>query len=188
MTKLQPARGKSVAQKVFGPLNHYPSDEVRGWRVPSARCHSRLASVLQPRRLRGTVRLWSFASRLFKLYERGTIRRALRNRYTGHSAPTCALIESEQRHRKAPYGTGPIRDRAERINGPTDHTSAILPSLTKGQRLKVPVDGGLVFAEVIEVTKLTTDVPVKWKLLARELATPQERSIPIDQLNASNDD
>src|SRR5580704_16197112 len=50
------------------------------------------------------------------------------------------------------------------------HTSAILPSLTKGQRLMVPVDGGLVYAEVIEVTKLTTDVPVKWKLLARELA------------------
>jgi hypothetical protein len=77
----------------------------------------------------------------------------------------------------------------ERANGKTDHMSAILPPrLTKGQRLKVPVDGGLVFAEVIEVTKLTTDVPVKWKLLARELATPQERSIPIDQLNASNDD
>jgi hypothetical protein len=54
----------------------------------------------------------------------------------------------------------------ERTNGPADHTSAILPSLTKGQRLKVPVDGGLVYAEVIEVTKLTTDVPVKWKLLA----------------------
>jgi hypothetical protein len=30
----------------------------------------------------------------------------------------------------------------ERINGPADHTSANLPSLTKGQRLKVPVDGG----------------------------------------------
>jgi hypothetical protein len=70
----------------------------------------------------------------------------------------------------------------ERTNGPTDHTRAILPSLTKGQRLNVPVDGGLV------VTKLTTDVPVKWKLLARELGTPQESSIPIDQLNASNDD
>jgi hypothetical protein len=52
----------------------------------------------------------------------------------------------------------------------------------------VPVHGGLVYAEVIEVTKLTTDVPVKWKLLARELGTPQEGSIPIDQLNASNDD
>jgi hypothetical protein len=76
----------------------------------------------------------------------------------------------------------------ERTNGPADHTSAILPSLTKGQRLKVPVHGGLVYAEVIEVTKLTTDVPVKWKLLARELGTPQEGSIPIDQLNASNDD
>jgi hypothetical protein len=56
----------------------------------------------------------------------------------------------------------------ERINGPADHTSANLPSLTKGQRLKVPVDGGLVYAEVIEVTKLTTE-PVRWKLLAREL-------------------
>jgi hypothetical protein len=76
----------------------------------------------------------------------------------------------------------------ERANGPVDHTSASLPSLTKGQRLKVPVDGRLVYAEVIEVTKLTTDVPVKWKLLARELGTPQEGSIPIDQLNASNDD
>ena len=75
----------------------------------------------------------------------------------------------------------------ERTNGPADHTSAILPSLTKGQRLKVPVHGGLVYAEVIEVTKLTTDVPVKWKRLARELGTPQEGSIPID-LNASNDD
>jgi hypothetical protein len=61
----------------------------------------------------------------------------------------------------------------ERINGPSDHTSANLPSLTKGQRLKVPVDGGLVYAEVIEVTKLTTDEPVKWKLLARELEPPQ---------------
>ena len=54
----------------------------------------------------------------------------------------------------------------ERINGPAVHTSANLPSLTKGQRLKVSVDGGLVYAEVIEVTKLTTDEPVKWKLLA----------------------
>jgi hypothetical protein len=26
----------------------------------------------------------------------------------------------------------------ERTNGPADHTSAILPSLTKGQRLNVP--------------------------------------------------
>jgi hypothetical protein len=77
----------------------------------------------------------------------------------------------------------------ERTNGPVEHTSASLPSLTKGQRLKVPVAGGLVYAEVIEVTKLTTDEPVKWKLLARELEPPQqERSIPIDRLNASNDD
>jgi hypothetical protein len=38
-----------------------------------------------------------------------------------------------------------------------------------------------------EVTKLTTDEPSKWKLLARELEPP-EGSIPIDQLNASNDD
>jgi hypothetical protein len=35
---------------------------------------------------------------------------------------------------------------------------------------------------------LTTDEPVKWKLLARELEPPQEGSIPIEQLNASNDD
>jgi hypothetical protein len=75
-----------------------------------------------------------------------------------------------------------------RTNGPVDRTSMILPSLTKGQRLKVPVDGELVYAEVIEVTKLTTDGPVRWKLLARELEPPQEGSIPIDQLNASNDD
>jgi len=59
----------------------------------------------------------------------------------------------------------------ERANGPVDHTSASLPSLTKGQRLKVPVDGRLVYAEVIEVTKLTTE-PVRWKLLARELEPP----------------
>ena len=59
----------------------------------------------------------------------------------------------------------------ERANGPVDHTSASLPSLTKGQRLKVPVDGRLVYAEGIEVTKLTTE-PVRWKLLARELEQP----------------
>jgi hypothetical protein len=77
----------------------------------------------------------------------------------------------------------------ERINGPAHHTSANLPSLTKGQRLKVPVDGRLVYAEVIEVTKLTTHQPVKWKLLARELEPPQqEASIPINQLNVSKDD
>jgi hypothetical protein len=77
----------------------------------------------------------------------------------------------------------------ERTNGPSDHASATLPSLTKGQRLKVPVGGAFVYAEVIEVTKLTTDEPVKWKLLAREVEpSPQQGSIPIDQLNASNDD
>jgi len=77
----------------------------------------------------------------------------------------------------------------EPTDGPADHTSASLPSLTIGQRLKVPVGGGFVYAEVIEVTKLTTDDPVKWKLLARELEPPpREGSIPIDQLNASNDD
>jgi hypothetical protein len=63
------------------------------------------------------------------------------------------------------------------------------PALTKGQRLNVPVEGGYVHAEVIEVTKLTTDEPIRWKLLARELGKPrQEGSIPIDRLNASNDD
>jgi hypothetical protein len=76
----------------------------------------------------------------------------------------------------------------ERINGETDVTRGALPSLTRGQRLKVPVDHG-VYAEVIEVTKLTSDEPFKWKLLARELEPPQEGgSIPIDRLNASNDD
>jgi hypothetical protein len=57
----------------------------------------------------------------------------------------------------------------ERTNGQTDRSSAILPSLTKGQRLTVSVDGGSVYAEVVEVTKLTSDEPVKWKLIAREL-------------------
>jgi sRNA-binding protein len=57
----------------------------------------------------------------------------------------------------------------ECTNGKTDHTSAALPSLTKGQRLKVRIDGEAVDAEVIEVTKLTSDEPVKWKLIAREL-------------------
>jgi hypothetical protein len=59
----------------------------------------------------------------------------------------------------------------ERINGPADHTSVSLPSSTKGQRLKVTIGGGLVYAEVIEVTKLTTE-PVRWKLLAGELEPP----------------
>jgi hypothetical protein len=47
--------------------------------------------------------------------------------------------------------------------------------LTKGQRLKVPVEGALVYAEVIEVIKLTTE-PVRWKLLARELESPARRN------------
>jgi hypothetical protein len=57
----------------------------------------------------------------------------------------------------------------DRTDGKTDHTSAALPSLTKGQRLTVRVDGEAVYAEVIEVTKLTSNEPPKWKLLAREL-------------------
>ena len=37
--------------------------------------------------------------------------------------------------------------------------------------------------------KLSTDEPIRWKLLAREVEKPpQEGSIPIDRLNASNDD
>jgi hypothetical protein len=51
----------------------------------------------------------------------------------------------------------------ERTNGPAHHTTASLPLLTKGQRLKAPVGGGFVYAEVVEVTKLTTDEPVKWR-------------------------
>jgi hypothetical protein len=51
----------------------------------------------------------------------------------------------------------------ERTDGPADHTSMTLPpALTKGQRLNVPVGGGYVHAEVIEVTKLTTDEPIRW--------------------------
>jgi hypothetical protein len=43
----------------------------------------------------------------------------------------------------------------ERTDGPADHVSMTLPpALTKGQRLNVPVEGG-VHAEVIEVTKVT---------------------------------
>jgi hypothetical protein len=49
----------------------------------------------------------------------------------------------------------------ERTNGKTDHTSAALPSLTKGQRLKVRVDGEAVDAEVIEVKQLSSDGPPK---------------------------
>jgi sRNA-binding protein len=44
----------------------------------------------------------------------------------------------------------------ERTDRPAEHTSMTLPpALTKGQRLNVPVEGGYVHAEVIEVTKLT---------------------------------
>jgi hypothetical protein len=79
----------------------------------------------------------------------------------------------------------------ERTDGPAEHTSMTLPpALTKGQRLNVSIGGEVVQAEVIEVTKLTTDEPIRWKLLAREVEKPppQEGSIPIDRLNASNDD
>jgi hypothetical protein len=61
----------------------------------------------------------------------------------------------------------------ERADGKTDYTSAILPpQLTKGQRLKVPVDDGWIDAEVIEVTRLVSNEPIKWKLIARELRLP----------------
>jgi hypothetical protein len=77
----------------------------------------------------------------------------------------------------------------ERTDGPAEHTRMTLPPAFKGQRLNVPVGGEVVQAEVIEVTKLTTDEPIRWKLLAREVEKPpQEGSIPIDRLNASNDD
>ena len=79
----------------------------------------------------------------------------------------------------------------ELTDGPAAHTSMQLPpALTKGQRLNVPVEGEFVQAEVIEVTKLTTEEPIRWKLLAREVEKPpaKEGSIPIDRLTASNDD
>jgi hypothetical protein len=79
----------------------------------------------------------------------------------------------------------------ERTDGPAEHTSMTLPpALVKGQRLNVPVERGFAQAEVIEVTKLTTDEPIRWKLVAREVEKPppQGGSIPIDRLNASNDD
>jgi hypothetical protein len=58
----------------------------------------------------------------------------------------------------------------ERANGKTDYTSATLPArLIQGQRLRVPVHDGWVDAEVIEVTPLTSDGPLKWKLIAREI-------------------
>ena len=62
----------------------------------------------------------------------------------------------------------------------------VMASKIESVTLNVPVEGGYVHAEVIEVTKLTTDEPIRWKLLARELGKPrQEGSIPIDRLNAS---
>jgi hypothetical protein len=60
----------------------------------------------------------------------------------------------------------------ERANGATDHTCAALPLSTKDQRLTVRVDGEAVYAEANEVTKLTSDEPPKWKLIARELEPP----------------
>jgi hypothetical protein len=63
----------------------------------------------------------------------------------------------------------------ERANGKTDHMSATLPPrLTKGQRLEVPVNDGWVDAEVIEVTQLTSNEPIKWELIARELRLPSQ--------------
>ena len=58
----------------------------------------------------------------------------------------------------------------ERANGKTDHTSATLaPRLIQGERLKVPVDDGWVNAEVINVTRLLSDGPFNWRLVAREV-------------------
>lgn len=68
------------------------------------------------------------------------------------------------------------RIELERTNGRIENTGATLPpQLTKGQRLKVPVSDGLVDAEVIEVTQLTSEEPTQWKLLARELGPTQQR-------------
>lgn len=81
--------------------------------------------------------------------------------------------------RVIPHGTHRIPGRAPRSDGPASHTSMTLPPvLTKGRRFDVPVEGGFVQAEVIEVTKLTTEEPIRWKLFARELEKPpQEGSI-----------
>jgi hypothetical protein len=77
----------------------------------------------------------------------------------------------------------------ERTDGPADHLTASLPPrLIVGQRLNVSVDGKSVYAEVIKVTEVTSDAPIRWKLLAREMEPPQDGSIPVEQLNASNDD
>jgi altronate dehydratase len=43
-----------------------------------------------------------------------------------------------------------IEIELERAGSETDHTSAAFPSLHKGQRLTVRVEGELVYAEVIE--------------------------------------
>jgi len=60
----------------------------------------------------------------------------------------------------------------ERANGKSDRTRATLPpQLCQGQRLTLAVDGGSVDAEVIEVTKLKSGEPIKWKLIAREMRT-----------------
>jgi hypothetical protein len=69
----------------------------------------------------------------------------------------------------------------ERTDGPADHISGRLPPrLIVGQRLDVPVDGKFVYAEVIKVTELTSDAPIKWKLLAREMEPPHDGSIVIE--------
>jgi hypothetical protein len=61
----------------------------------------------------------------------------------------------------------------ERANGKTDYTSATLPPrVSQGQRFKVAVDDGSVDAEVIQVTQLASDEPIKWKLIAREMRLP----------------
>jgi hypothetical protein len=61
----------------------------------------------------------------------------------------------------------------ERGNAKTDYTSATLPPrLSQGQCFKVAVDDGSVDAEVIQVTQLASDEPIKWKLIAREMRLP----------------
>jgi sRNA-binding protein len=57
----------------------------------------------------------------------------------------------------------------ERTTGKLDHTNATLPSLTKGQRLKVAIGAHTVDAEVIEVTQLKSHKPPRYKLRAREV-------------------
>jgi len=57
----------------------------------------------------------------------------------------------------------------ERIGGKVDRTTAVLPSMHKGQRLNVLVNGVSVPAKAIEVIKLPSGESIKWKLIAREL-------------------